>query len=249
VGGWLPLDRALRNQLTDVFLAAFADPTKREALGWLSVFCELATRQAYGVVPVTALLQARTGSGLAALQEAVASLGGILQWRPAEPAGVVPGPRMVARLPSVGEVVQIYLTVLREAGEREAALTAMEPLARAVAEAAFCFNAGLFFEAHEHLEHRWVALPPGPVKQFVQGIIQVSVGLYHARRGSYNGAVNQLAKGLEKLGGLSGSVMGLDCVQFVREVTAFRQQLTARGSDDTGSLRLEEMPRIRLMGL
>jgi hypothetical protein len=249
VGGWLPLDRALRNQLTDVFLAAFADPTKREALGWLSVFCELATRQAYGVVPVTALLLARTRSGLAALQEAVASLGGILQWRPAEPAGVVPGPRMVARLPSVGEVVQIYLAVLRHAGEREAALTAMEPLARAVAEAAFCFNAGLFFEAHEHLEHRWVALPPGPVKQFVQGIIQVSVGLYHARRGSYHGAVNQLAKGLDKLQDERGTVMGLDCGQLVRDVDAFRRRLVVRGSDDRGPLRLAEVPRIRLTSL
>jgi len=248
VDGWLLLDRALRNQLTDVLLAAFADPAKGEALGWLSVFCELATDQNHDVVPVTALLKARTGSGRAALQEAVASLGGMLEWRSAEPAGVVPGPRMVAQLASVGEVVQIYLTVLRHAGEREAALTAMEPLSRAVAEAAFCFNAGLFFEAHEHLEHRWVMLPPGPVKRFVQGIIQVSVGLYHARRGSYHGAVNQLAKGLDKLGGLRGSVMGLDCVQFVREVAAFRQHLTARGSDDMGPVRPQEMPHMRLMG-
>jgi hypothetical protein len=249
VDGWLPLDRALRNQLTDVLLAAFADPAKGEALGWLLVFCELATDQNHGVVPETALLQARTGSSRAALQEAVASLGGILQWRAVEPVGVVPEPRIVTRLASVGAVVRIYLTVLREAGGRRAALAVMEPLSRAVAEAAFCFNAGLFFEAHEHLEHRWVVLPPGPAKRFVQGIIQVSVGLYHARRGSYHGAVNQLAKGLDKLGGLRGSVMGLDCVQFVREVAAFRQQLTVRGSDDMGHLCLEEVPQIRLMGL
>lgn len=246
--GWLPLDRALRNQLADVFLAAFADPAKREALGWLAVFCKLATGQNHGVVSVTALLQARTGLGRAALQEAVASLGGILQWRPTEPAGVVPGPPMVARLASVGEVAQIYLAVLREAGGRRAALAAMVPLSRTVVEAALCFNAGLFFEAHEHLEHRWVRLPPGPVKRFVQGIIQVSVGLYHARRGSYHGAVNQLAKGLDKLRGERGTVMGLDCDRFVREVATFRQQLTARGPDDMGPLRLEEMPHIRLMG-
>jgi uncharacterized protein len=249
VDGWLPLDRALRNQLTDVLLAAFADPAKREALGWLAVFCQLATGRKYGVIPVTALLQARTGSGRAALLEAVASLGGMLEWRSAEPAGIAPGPRMVARLASVGGVVRIYLTVLRHAGEREAALTAMEPLSRSVAEAAFCFNAGLFFEAHEHLEHRWVALPPGPVKRFVQGVIQVSVGMYHARRGSYHGAVNQLAKGLDKLRDERGIVMGLDCPQFVHEVATFQQQLAARGSDDMGPLRVEEMPQIRLMGL
>ena len=246
--GWLPLDRALRNRLTDVLLAAFSDPAKREALGWLAAFCQLATDQTHGVVPVTALLKARTGSGRAALQDAVASLGGMLEWRAAEPVAVAPGPRMVARLAWVGEVVQIYLAVLREAGGRGTALAAMEPLARTVAEAALCFNAGLFFEAHEHLEHRWVALPPGSVKRFVQGIIQVSVGMYHARRGSYHGAANQLAKGLDKLRGERGTVMGLDCDQFVREVSTFRQRLAARGSADMGSLRLEAMPQIRLVG-
>jgi hypothetical protein len=232
-----------------VLLAAFSDPAKREALGWLAAFCQLATDQTHGVVPVTALLKARTGSSRAALQDAVASLGGMLEWRSAEPAGVVPGPRMVAQLASVGQVVQIYLTVLRHAGEREAALTAMEPLSRAVAEAAFCFNVGLFFEAHEHLEHRWVVLPPGPAKRFVQGIIQVSVGLYHARRGSYHGAVNQLAKGLDKLQDERGTVMGLDCGQLVRDVDAFRRRLVVRGSDDRGPLPLTEVPRIRLTSL
>jgi hypothetical protein len=38
-------------------------------------------------------------------------------------------------------------------------------------------------------------------------------------------------------------------VQFVREVAAFRQQLTVRGSDGMGHLCLEEVPQIRLMGL
>ena len=245
--GWLPLDRPLRNQLTDAFLGAFADPAKHEALGWLAVFCELAKDQAHAVVPVTALLQARTGSGPAALQEAVASLGGLLQWRAAEPVAVAPGPRMVARLASVGEVVQIYLAVLREADEGGMALAAMEPLSRAVAEAALCFNAGLFFEAHEHLEHRWVALPPGSVKRFLQGIIQVSVGLYHARRGSYHGAVNQLAKGLDKLRGERGTVMGLDCDRFVRDVTAALQRLTTQSARDARSLPREEMPRMHLV--
>jgi hypothetical protein len=156
---------------------------------------------------------------------------------------------MAPRLASVGAVVRIYLAVLREADGRRAALAAMEPLPRTVAEAAFCFNAGLFFEAHEHLEHRWVTLAPGPVKRFVQGIIQVSVGLYHARRGSYHGAVNQLAKGLDKLQDARGTGMGLDCGQLVRDVDAFRRRLVVRGSEDRGPLRLAEVPRIRLTSL
>ena len=156
---------------------------------------------------------------------------------------------MVARLASVGGVVRIYLTVLRHAGEREAALTAMEPLSRSVAEAAFCFNAGLFFEAHEHLEHRWVALPPGPVKRFVQGVIQVSVGMYHARRGSYHGAVNQLAKGLDKLRDERGIVMGLDCDAVRARGGHLPTATRCPGLGRHGPLALEEMPQIRLMGL
>ncbi len=244
-----PLDRMLRNRLTAVFLAAFEDPAQRDALDWLSLYCELAPGWNNGLVPVAALLKARSGASRVALQEAVGSLGGILQWQPGESAGVAPEPVLLACLAPVTAMVRLYLTVLHEADGRRATLDAMEPLSRTVTEAAFCFNAGLFFEAHEHLEHRWVALPRGPVRRFVQGIIQISVGLYHARRGSYHGAVNQLAKGLEKLGGLSGSVMGLDCGQLVREVDAFRRRLVVRGSDDRGPARLEEMPRIRMMNL
>jgi hypothetical protein len=246
VEGPRPLDRMLRNRLTAVFLAAFEDPAWREALDWLSLYCELAPGWNNGLMPVAALLKARSGVRRVALQEAVGRLDRILQWQPGEPASVAPEPALVACLAPVTAVVRVYLTVLQETDARRATLDAMEPLSRTVTEAAFCFNAGLFFEAHEHLEHRWVALPRGPIKRFVQGIIQISVGLYHVRRGSYHGAVNQLAKGLEKLGGLNGLVMGLDCDHLVREVSAFRRQLVVRGSDDRGPIRLAEVPRIRL---
>lgn len=244
-----PLDRMLRNRLTAVFLAAFEDSARRDALDWLSLYCELAPGWNSGLVPVAALLKARSGARRGALQEAVGRLDRILRWQPGESAGVAPDPALVACLAPVTSMVRVYLAVLQEAGGRRATLDAMEPLSRTVAEAAFCFNAGLFFEAHEHLEHRWVALPRGPVKRFVQGIIQISVGLYHARRGSYHGAVNQLAKGLEKLGSPSGSVLGLDCGQLVSEVDAFRRRLAVRGSDDRGPIRLAEVPRIRLTSL
>jgi predicted metal-dependent hydrolase len=90
-------------------------------------------------------------------------------------------------------------------------------------------------------------LPPGSVKRFLQGIIQVSVGLYHARRGSYHGAVNQLAKGLDKLRGERGAVMGLDCDRFVRDVTAALQRLTTQPARDTRSMPQDEMPRMHLV--
>jgi len=113
-----------------------------------------------------------------------------------------------------------------------------------MAEAAMCFNAGLFFEAHEHLEHHWAAQPKGPTKRFLQGIIQISVGFHHARAGNHDGAVNQLTKGLEKTAGVVGVVLGLDCDAFLPEVAALREEIIERGREGMPALSLAEIPRM-----
>jgi hypothetical protein len=123
----------------------------------------------------------------------------------------------------------------------------MAPLHRAVAEAAACFNVGLFFEAHEHLEHHWVSLPPSPTKRFIQGIIQVSVGFHHVMRGSYDGAVNQLEKGLAKLVASCGDVVGLDANRFRREVAEVRRRIVDCGRERMRRPRLDELPRMHLI--
>jgi hypothetical protein len=119
-------------------------------------------------------------------------------------------------------------------------------LRRAVAEAALCFNAGLFFEAHEHLEHHWVVLPPSPIKRFLQGVVQVSVGFHHAMRGSYEGAVNQLGKGLEKLAAPPTDTLGVDVPRLQREVREIRTQIMARGRAEMRKADPNELPRIHV---
>src|SRR5919199_117222 len=54
-------------------------------------------------------------------------------------------------------------------------------LSKAIAE----FNAGEFFEQHETLELLWRATP-GEIRHLYEGILQIGVGVYHARgrRGS-----------------------------------------------------------------
>ena len=113
-----------------------------------------------------------------------------------------------------------------------------------MAEAALCFNAGLFFEAHEHLEHQWAAQPRGVTRRFLQGIIQISVGFHHAHEGNYDGAVNQLAKGLEKVAGTTGEMLGLDCTDFLPRVAAAREAIVRRGRAGMTSVPLSEIPRM-----
>lgn len=61
------------------------------------------------------------------------------------------------------------------------------------------FQSGHYFEAHEVLELAWRAEPPGPWKQFLQGLIQLAVSLEHWRRRNARGARGQWEKARTKL--------------------------------------------------
>jgi predicted metal-dependent hydrolase len=62
------------------------------------------------------------------------------------------------------------------------------------------FNKGDFFDAHEVLEDVWRAAPAGE-KKFLQGLIQVAVGLHHHSRGNLEGARSLLARAHSNLSG------------------------------------------------
>jgi hypothetical protein len=157
---------------------------------------------------------------------------------------VEPIPEVSAAFPAVCDRVRVYAAILASLGDRKAGALSQDPLHRALAEAALCFNAGLFFEAHEHLEHHWMLQSPGPTKRFLQGIIQISVGFHHAHAGNYDGAVNQLAKGLEKMRELGGVVLGLDCDAFLPQVAGVRQRIVAWGRSGVRPVPLAELPRM-----
>jgi len=60
------------------------------------------------------------------------------------------------------------------------------------------FNAGEFFEAHEALEDAWRE-STGEDRRFLQGLVQVAVGLHHHSTGNVVGARSVLARALENL--------------------------------------------------
>ena len=56
------------------------------------------------------------------------------------------------------------------------------------------FNAGRFFEAHEHLEEIWQN-ERGPVRDAYKGLIQIAAAFVHLTRGNYPGAERLLRTG------------------------------------------------------
>ena len=264
------MKRRIRNLLSELFLDAFDDPGGRAAIARLMRFCEIAARRNPPEVFWADLrpegLTIRSGRK-SKTDEAFARLVGpdkLLRFRSVltgETLTAMPPPQaetltwivqvqpeVRTDFPEVCERVRIYAEIVTQMGETGAISAQREPLRKALAEAAMCFNVGLFFEAHEHLEHHWAALPKGPMKRYLQGIIQISVGFHHARSGNYHGTVSQLAKGLAKTLGPTGETLGLDCDTFLPEVAAAREEIVRRGPAAMRPVPLAAIPRMPIRG-
>ena len=60
------------------------------------------------------------------------------------------------------------------------------------------FDEGKYFEAHEEWESIWMELS-GEERAFIQGLIQISVALYHATRENWKGTRKLFASALDYL--------------------------------------------------
>jgi uncharacterized protein len=81
------------------------------------------------------------------------------------------------------------------------------------------FNREEFFECHEVLEDVW-NLQVDPEKQLTQGVIQLAVGLYHARRDNFVGAVKLITRALERIDRSVDLTMPLDLKQLRADAAA-----------------------------
>jgi len=88
------------------------------------------------------------------------------------------------------------------------------------------FNDGEFFRCHEVLEEAW-RLERRPRRLFLQALIHLAVGFYHAKHGNTVGAVRQLRKGIEKLAAYTPSCEGMDTARLYREALAATQSVEA----------------------
>jgi predicted metal-dependent hydrolase len=99
------------------------------------------------------------------------------------------------------------------------------------------FNRGEFFDAHEVLEDVWRAAP-SEEKLFLQGLIQLAVGLHHYTTGNLIGACSLLARGNQNLGKYPRVFGGIKLEQLRTAADECRQVLLGAGQ-------LEKFPRIQ----
>lgn len=87
--------------------------------------------------------------------------------------------------------------------------------------------AGEFFAAHEELEDEWREAPQQE-RDFLQGLVHVTVAWYHAGRENRPGCERQLAKAARRLSPYAPSHRGVDVEAALGSVAA-AQELVARG--------------------
>jgi len=88
------------------------------------------------------------------------------------------------------------------------------------------FNSGRFFDCHEALEEVWLELS-GDRKQFMQGLIQLTVALHHLTNDNRVGAARLLAAACEKLSIESPERKLIDMEALLAAVASLRAQLDA----------------------
>lgn len=88
------------------------------------------------------------------------------------------------------------------------------------------FNEGDYFEAHEVWEDQWHETH-GPDRRFLQGMIQVAVGLLHFANGNVRGALRLYASSRDYLQPFRPGHLGLDLEKLFAEQEACYAELLA----------------------
>jgi predicted metal-dependent hydrolase len=102
---------------------------------------------------------------------------------------------------------------------------ALSPEERAAFEKGVAeFNAGLFYECHDTLENLWSGVR-GPSRDFLQGLIQVAVGLYHLGNGNRAGAKSLLGRAWKRLERYPDAYGGLDLRALRTRLASWEQAL------------------------
>src|SRR5262245_34562295 len=97
---------------------------------------------------------------------------------------------------------------------------AADPVARTVAKAVALWNARLFFEVHEILEPEWKRAQ-GPMRQALQGLIQIAVALHHRSHGNERGARSLMREGRRRLASAPEALRGIAAAALLAATATF----------------------------
>lgn len=119
--------------------------------------------------------------------------------------------------------VSAFLQPLISEASRDVLATGTLP--PGVREGITLHNAGAYYAAHDAIEAEWHA-ERGPIRQLYQGILQIGVGVHHARNGNRSGAIIKLTDGIERVSGFLPEVVGIDTAVLVADAQAYRDEVT-----------------------
>jgi predicted metal-dependent hydrolase/CheY-like chemotaxis protein len=120
-----------------------------------------------------------------------------------------------------------------------------EPLSEEARAGVAAFNAGDYFEQHEHFEHAWMA-EPRPIRELYQGILQVGVAYYQIQRGNWAGALKMFRRGLPRLRGLPPVCQGIRLDRFRTVAEAIHAEVTELGPKRLAKFDQQRFPQIEL---
>lgn len=107
------------------------------------------------------------------------------------------------------------------------------------------FNAGEYWEQHEHFEAAWLA-ETRPIREMYQGILQVGVAFLLIQRGKWAGAVKVFRRGLPRLRGLPDICQGLHIAPLRQEAEAIYREISALGSEGLDRFDQSRFPKIKM---
>lgn len=137
---------------------------------------------------------------------------------------VVARSRFAAALP---ELIEKHARVPDSAA---AALACAEPLSTQGEQGILLFNQGYYYEAHEELEHAWMA-DKGPGRDLYRAILQIAVCYLQIERENYRGAVKMLLRVQQWLNPLPESCRGVDVARLRQDVQTVYEALISLGAD------------------
>lgn len=110
-----------------------------------------------------------------------------------------------------------------------------------------CFNAGLYFEAHDVLEELWLAEgKAGSNHAFYKGLIQWAGAFVHLQKGRLRPAVALFDLAATNLRRYPSPHQRLDLAQALEEIRSWRQSIESSGFNEN-PLTVRTPPRIVLL--
>ena len=92
------------------------------------------------------------------------------------------------------------------------------------------FNQTEFYACHDTLEAIWIDAMY-PEKTFYQGILQISVGLYHLSHANWRGAVILLGEGIGRLRDFQPHYAGIDVERLIQDSATLLKALQIAGAE------------------